>query len=53
MTRNTALVAGVGGIIGNAVTHELMRSDWRVRALGLFRRKTGSWAGDTRVRALV
>jgi uncharacterized protein YbjT (DUF2867 family) len=34
MTRTTALVAGAGGIIGNAVAHELMRSDWRVRALG-------------------
>jgi nucleoside-diphosphate-sugar epimerase len=32
MTRITALVAG--GIIGNAVAHELMASSWTVRALG-------------------
>lgn len=29
-----ALVAGAGGIIGNAVAHELRRQDWMVRALG-------------------
>src|SRR4051812_47309559 len=34
MTRTTALIAGAGGIIGNAVAHELMRSGWTVRALG-------------------
>ena len=34
MTRNAALVAGAGGIIGNAVAHQFMRAGWTVRALG-------------------
>lgn len=32
--RKVALVAGAGGIIGNAVAHELLRQDWAVRSLG-------------------
>lgn len=34
MENKVALVAGAGGIIGNAVAQELLRQGWRVRSLG-------------------